>query len=147
MKANKALIEDLLKNQRFGVIATQSQNEPYTSLIAFACCKNLKNIIFSTNKNTKKYDNIIKNSRMTMLIDNRGNTPDDIKNAMAVTAIGSANEVINNKEEFLKIYLDKHPYLKGFIKKPDNALIILNVEKYIVVNRFQKVGVYCIKRG
>lgn len=135
------IIKDLLNNQRFGVIATQDKNEPYTNLVAFIHSDNLKQIILATPKNTKKYDNIIQNSRMSMLIDNRGNKPNDIKNAIVVTAIGSANEIKRNTRYFIQLYLKKHPYLSDFINSKDTAIIRLKVEKYLLVNRFQNVEI------
>jgi general stress protein 26 len=86
-------LEDLLQSQRFAVIATQGEREPYTNLVVFIHSKDLKKIIFATSKNTKKYDNIVKNSKMSMLIDNRGNKPDDIKKSIVVTAVCTADEL------------------------------------------------------
>ncbi len=134
-------LKNLLKNQRFGVIATQGSTGPYTSLVAFINSHDLKKLVFATSKNTKKYDNIIQNSRMTMLIDNRGNKPLDIKNAIAVTAFGSANEIKRNVEDLKMLYLKKHPYLSDFVNSKDTAFISLKVEKYLLVNRFQNVEI------
>ncbi len=140
-ESNIKTLKNLLQNQRFGVIATQGDNEPYTSLVAFIGSEDLKQLIFATSKNTKKYNNIIKKSRMTMLIDNRGNKPIDIKNAVAVTALGSANEIKSSKKYYKQLYLKKHPYLSDFINSKDTAFIRLKVEKYLLVNRFQNVEI------
>lgn len=134
-------IETLLESQRFAVIATQGEIEPYTNLVAFICSKDLKQIIFATSKNTKKYNNIIKNSKMSMLIDNRGNKPDDIKNAVVVTAVGIADELKHDINFYKNLYLKKHPYLEDFIKSPDTVLINLMVERFLLVDHFQNVKV------
>ena len=136
----KEKIANLLKEQRFAVIATQSKNEPYTNLVTFLVKEELKKIYFPTLKKTKKYENLSSNSRISMLIDNRGNKPKDIEKAMVVTAVGNSRETkdTNIADDFL----DKHPYLKDFIDSPDCAMIELNVEKYIVVEKFEKVTVF-----
>lgn len=137
-------LEDLLQNQRFAVIATQGEREPYTNLVAFIHSKDLKQIIFATSKNTKKYDNIIKNSKMSMLIDNRGNKPDDIKKTMAVTAVGTADELKHDYNFYKNLYLKKHPYLKDFINLHDTVLINFKLDKYLMVDNFQNVKVIII---
>ena len=134
-------LETLLQSQRFAVIATQGEIEPHTNLVAFICSKDLKQIIFATSKHTKKYNNIIKNSKMSMLIDNRGNKPDDIKNAVVVTAVGIADELKHDKNLYKNLYLKKHPYLEDFIKSPDTVLINLMVERFLLVDHFQNVKV------
>ncbi len=134
-------IKNLLESQRFAVIATQGEIEPYTNLVAFISTKDLKHIIFATSKYTKKYNNLIKNSKISMLIDNRGNKPDDIKKSVVVTAFGIANELKNDLNFYRNLYLKKHPYLEDFIKSPDTVLINLIVERFLLVDHFQNVKV------
>jgi general stress protein 26 len=134
-------LTDILSNQKFAVIATQGSEEPYTNLVAFVCTNDKKNLIFITLKNTKKYQNILNNSRMSMLFDNRDNTEWDIKNAVAITAIGSASEIKDKIDNYKKLYLEKHPYLADFVNSTESVLINLKVEKYIFVNRFQNVEI------
>ena len=135
------IIKNLLESQRFAVIATKGEIEPYANLVAFISTKDLKHIIFATSKHTKKYNNLIKNSKISMLIDNRGNKPDDIKKAVVVTAIGIADELKNDLNFYRNLYLKKHPYLEDFIKSPDTVLINLNVERFLLVDHFQNVKV------
>ena len=134
-------LENLLLSQRFSVIATQNEREPYTNLVAFINTNDLKHIIFATSKNTKKYTNLIKNSKISMLIDNRVNKPDDIRKALVVTAVGTADELKKDFDFYKKFYLKKHPYLRDFINSPDTVLINLKVEKYLFVDHFQNVKV------
>ena len=132
--------KDLLMEQRFAVIATQDKNEPYTNLVSFLADKDYKKIYFPTSKKTKKYENLSTNSKISILIDNRGNKPTDIINTIVLTAIGFSKEI---KEEKVKNdFLKKHPYLKGFINSIDCAMIEISVERYIVVNNFENVTIY-----
>jgi len=135
----KQKLKEILKNQRFAVIATQGKNEPYTNLVSFTSNENLKKIYFPTSKKTKKFENIIRNSKISILIDNRGNKPKDIKNAIAITAVGIAKEIISS--EIVNNFIKKHPYLKDFINSYNCAMIEINVEKYIIVDNFQNVNI------
>lgn len=129
----------LFKEQRFAVIATQDKLEPYTNLVTFLVGENFKQIYFPTFKNTKKYENLTSNSRISILFDNRVNKPKDIKNAIAVTAVGKSREVKDSV--VIKKFLKKHPYLKKFVNSADCAMIEIRVEKYIVVDNFQNVNI------
>lgn len=144
-KSIKEKFSNLLKHQRFAVIATQDKNQPYANLVSFLVKNDFKKIYFPTSKKTKKFQNILANSKISILIDNRGNKPIDIKNAMVVTGIGITKEIIEKKvnNEFLK----KHPYLKDFINSPNCAMIEISIEKYILVDNFENVNIYNIERN
>ena len=55
----------------FTVIATESNMQPYTSLVNFALTPDCKKVVFATTRKTQKYRNIIKTKSVALLIDNR----------------------------------------------------------------------------
>jgi nitroimidazol reductase NimA-like FMN-containing flavoprotein (pyridoxamine 5'-phosphate oxidase superfamily) len=129
------LIKGLLASQHFAVIATQSQGQPYSNLIAFAEADNLRSLLFVTGRDTKKYSNTIANKRVAVLVDSRTNQASDLNKAIAITALGTIEEVaMDNKNYFSEIYLSKHPELKDFLHKPSNALMRVDVTDYIVAS-------------
>lgn len=74
-----------------------------------------------------------------MLIDSRTNQLSDFQNAVAVTAIGIAEEMLENDRHVISpVFLRKHPHLVDFVNGPDNALISLKIGKYVIA-RFSKV--------
>lgn len=129
------LIRSLLASQRFAVIATQSEGQPYSNLVAFAEADNLRSLLFVTGRDTKKYSNTIASNRVAVLVDNRTNQPSDLDKAVAVTALGTIEEVSTDYRGYLSaIYLSKHPQLEGFLRKPSNALMRVAVTDYIVAS-------------
>jgi nitroimidazol reductase NimA-like FMN-containing flavoprotein (pyridoxamine 5'-phosphate oxidase superfamily) len=76
------LVESVLASQRFAVIATQSEGQPYSNLVAFAEADNLRSLLFVTSRDTKKYSNTAANRRVAVLADNRTNQPADLNSAM-----------------------------------------------------------------
>jgi general stress protein 26 len=130
-------LTELINKQRFCVLATADSGHPYANLVSFATTSDLKSILFATKRQTNKYRNISSESRTALLIDNRGNDPDDIKQAIIVTALGHSKEVNQGKDDKLKLFLDKHPYMKDFVEDPDCALMELDVSKYIFVKEFE----------
>jgi nitroimidazol reductase NimA-like FMN-containing flavoprotein (pyridoxamine 5'-phosphate oxidase superfamily) len=138
-------IQHLLNAQYFGVLATQGIEYPYCTLVGYAASPDYKEIIFATIRETRKYKNLKKTPNVSMLIDSQTNQVNDFKNTEALTVLGSAREVDTNSDnDYLAIYLKKHPYLKEFVSEPNCALIKVNASKYILVNNFQNVREYTI---
>jgi heme iron utilization protein len=136
----KKLLKDLFRNQLFASLATQQLTRPYNNLIAFAATQDLRDILFITRRQTHKYTNLLSNSNVSVLIDNRSNQDADFRNAVAVTAVGAAEEVKDDhKEKLLQLYLIKHHSLEKFAHSPESALFRIKVKKYFIVRNFQDV--------
>jgi heme iron utilization protein len=127
------LIKRCFDEQRFAVLATQYDGQPYTNLVAFTEFGNLRSLLFVTNRDTRKYANTLASKKVALLVDSRKNQASDLHNAVAITALGTVEEVAaDNKENLSGIYLAKHPQLKEFLYKPLTALMMVTVAEYIV---------------
>jgi heme iron utilization protein len=143
----KNQIKQLLASQRLGVLSTQYQGHPYSSLVAFSSTENLEEIYFATPKTTRKFRNLNQDNRVSMLIDNRSNEISDFHHATAVTVSGLAKEVQKaDKNRVKDIYLIKHPYLTDFVNSASCALVVIHIHKYVLVRRFQEVFELHIKK-
>ena len=133
-------IKGILDLQKLSVLATQGDGRPYGSLVAFAATADLKTLLFATKRATMKYSNLLAHPEVAMVIDTRTNQAADFSDATAVTALGEVEEVAaDDRQEFLNIYVEKHPYLKEFVESPTCALLRVRVRNYIMVSRFQNV--------
>jgi hypothetical protein len=134
-------IENLDKSELHAVLSTASRGVPYTSLIAFALNPDTGGILFATPRNTMKYRNILRNKKVSLLIDNRSNTKGDYMKAEAITLVGMAHPVRRSKKWTILagVLLRKHPDLKSFVHAPSTALVIVEPDRYIHVSRFQTV--------
>lgn len=140
LKTIKKDLKGLFESQPLAVLATQSDGQPYTSLVAFASSKDFKELYFATTRATRKYANLMANPRAALLMDNRSNKPSDFRWAMAVTALGQAQEIKGEKaKKAQSLYLAKHPELEGFLSSPTCALVGVEVRTYYLVTRFQDV--------
>lgn len=130
----------LLRAQPLAVLSTQQEGQPYASLVAFASNDDLTRLYFATARSTRKFTNIMQDSRVAMFIDNRSNNPADFQQATAVTATGRTVEVTPEKRSgVLELYLARHPYLKSFVNSPTCALCEVRVSVYFVCSNFQNV--------
>ena len=140
------LIKRVLASQRFAVLATQSEGQPYGNLIAFAEADNLRSLLFVTSRDTRKYSNTLVSKKVAVLIDSRTNQALDLNNSVAITALGTIEEAnIANKEHLSGIYLSKHPQLKDFLYKPSNALMKVSVTDYVVAT-FESVRHFPVRQ-
>jgi nitroimidazol reductase NimA-like FMN-containing flavoprotein (pyridoxamine 5'-phosphate oxidase superfamily) len=136
----RAVIRRLLAGQKLGVLATREPRSPYLSLMAFAVSKDLKHIYFATGVDTRKHANLIRFPEVSMLFDSRRNAAVDFDRAIALTALGRAEEVkVRSRKEVLGLYLRKHPTLEGFVKSPSCRIFQVRVKTYSVVTKFQQV--------
>ncbi len=133
-------IRDLFGSQNLAVLATQNNEQPYASLVAFAASEDLKYLYFVTPKTTRKFANLTANARVALLINSSTNQTADFHQAIAVTAVGEADEITGaEREQRLSLYLAKHPYLEEFAQSPTCALVRVTARSYYLVKNFQKV--------
>ena len=138
-------LEEMLKAfdaLRFGVLATSDRGKPYTSLIAFALTPDRRTLIFATPKATSKYENIINQPAVSILIDNRSQEAGDIHGAQAVTLLGTAKEVSTTAQQKAcrAVLVNRHPELAAFIDEPETSLIAVTIHQAVHVARFQDVS-------
>jgi nitroimidazol reductase NimA-like FMN-containing flavoprotein (pyridoxamine 5'-phosphate oxidase superfamily) len=133
-------ISTLFESEMLAMLATQRNGQPYASLVAFWSTNDLKQLYFVTPKSTRKFANIQSESRVALLIDNSTNQDVDFHRAIAVTVVGSAQELAEpDRSEVLVHYLDKHPHLEDFARSPTTALVHVRVRSLYLVKNFQHV--------
>ena len=138
-------IQPLLSQQRLAVLSTQRDGQPYSSLMAFAHTLDLKKLLVATGQATRKHQNILLESRVSLLVDNRSNGEEDFHKALALTIVGTAREVDRDDwSEYAQIYLAKHPYLDTFLAAPTTSFFQITVDYYLLVSQFQNVLEYRI---
>jgi len=140
MSDARSALQALLRSQPLGVLSTQGGGQPYASLVAFAEGPRAGELLFATGRATRKYANLRADRRVALLVDNRSNRESDFGEAVAVTAVGFAEELRGgDREQAQAPYLAKHPALREFLASPGCALMRLRVQSYVVVRRFQEV--------
>ena len=135
-------VATLIAQQGLGVLSTKDEDgHPYASLIAFACSPDNSELYFVTPKATRKFANLTHDGRVALLINDSVNDPADFHKATAVTVLGRATAVVEDaKDDILKIYLHKHPYLGQFARSPSCALMAIQVTGFTMVQQFQNVS-------
>lgn len=123
------------------VLATDHGGAPYTSLVAFIASENLREILFATSRDTRKYRYLQENKRVALLVDNRSNAAADFRDAIAVTILGCATELAGaERDNSLSLYVEQIPQLAEFVHSPSTALFRVAVSSYSLVEEFEKVS-------
>jgi nitroimidazol reductase NimA-like FMN-containing flavoprotein (pyridoxamine 5'-phosphate oxidase superfamily) len=137
-------LKALDETQYFAVLATNDNNKPYTSLISFAVTPDLKEVVFATPKETRKFQNLLAIKNVSLLIDTRSNRRKKLMETEAITIMGKARQVLRgrNRKWLLEIFLRKHPDLEDFVRSDSTALIAVKVARCIHVGKFQTVSVW-----
>lgn len=136
----RSRLRELCNSQKLAVVSTQSDGQPYASLVAFVASEDLRHIFFVTARTTRKFAYLTKDSRVAVLINSSTNEESDFHDAVSITVIGTAEEVRDpERENVLALYLSKHPYLEDFAHSPSCAVIKVRTKSYYMVRNFQNV--------
>jgi len=140
-------LQRLFEDQGLAVLSTFGGGQPYASLVAFAADTALERLFFCTSRSTRKYANMQATPKAALLIDSRSNRDSDFHQAVAATATGAVREINSaESEDFASRFLSRHPYLEAFVRSPSCARMVLDVNTYILVSRFQNVMELHIER-
>jgi len=141
-------VSQVLDSQGVAVLSTRGEEYPHTCLVAFVASEDLTTIAFATSRRSRKYDNIRKDGKASILVDTRNNVPDDFHKASVVSAQGSIEELAGAQAaQMERLYLVRHPYLENFLGDPTTALMGMKVASYALVSRFQNVLILDMDRG
>ena len=122
MAINQPQITALLKSERLAVLATVDASGPHQSLVRIMLNQDYNQAFFVTLRSTSKYRNLCANPHVSLLWDDR--------TGLAVGAQGLAREI--DDERRLQAFIERHPELAAFAKRPDCALIAVRIERFKV---------------
>jgi general stress protein 26 len=114
----KSFIYNFIANHKLAVISTQSaDSKPQSAVIGFGQTKNLE-IIFGTDSSSRKYNNILNNPAVSLVIG-----WDDNK---TVQLEGNAQELSENDLELIRQnYWNKSPDAESYHKNPGQRYFVV----------------------
>ncbi|MFC1812647.1 pyridoxamine 5'-phosphate oxidase family protein [Thermodesulfobacteriota bacterium] len=125
----------LIRVKDICVLSTVSQDAtPHCSLMAYVADEECREIYMTTHSSTMKYQNLLHNPAVSLLIDSRELTPRQQAQALTVSGIFQPIDDKNKKERVEARLLRRHPHLKEFTKNPDTALICIKVKSFLLLD-------------
>ncbi len=138
----RKMVADLLTAQLFAVLSTRGEKDLHSVLVAFAASEDMRQIVFVTPRQTRKFENIRKYNSVSLFVDNRTNDITDLQRLLGVEARGTVKEVEGEQRtEYQRMFVAKFPQLSWFVESPGSAVMKLEVQRYDVVYHFQNVTV------
>lgn len=129
-----------LRRHDLGVLATYGGEHPYASLVSLVLSEDGLDLVFPTDRRTRKYANLRKEPRVSVLLDNRATAASRPARAYALTVLGRAGEVERDQRPTVRArFLARHPRLRRFLDRPGTALVRVRIERVLCVERFQDV--------
>jgi len=132
----------MLHDIGFGVLATEQAGQPHTSLIAFTPLDDGQRLLFATYRNTRKFNNLTHNKRVSVLMDGRSRVGHcDTPNCFVLSAVGHVQDIgVTAYPTLLDAHLQHHPDLLTFTQDTDCVLLEMVVEAYQVVSGIDDVS-------
>jgi nitroimidazol reductase NimA-like FMN-containing flavoprotein (pyridoxamine 5'-phosphate oxidase superfamily) len=139
--ASEERIRRLATGQLYGVLCTQTDKQPYGSMVAFASSDDLARFVFATPRATRKYRILTECRNVALVVNNARESPHDMMQIEAFTATGKAREVTTASHDAMwaRLLKARHAQLTEFIAAPSTALFVVEVVRYFLVHSFQEV--------
>jgi hypothetical protein len=135
------LIEDALHTVHFAVLTTEHDGQPHASLVAITPAGGSRHLLFATYRGTRKYRNLLDNSKVAVFIDGRTLTASDMGEGFVLTALGSAEEIGEpERSAAVNGHVARHPDLESFLRSTDCALFRVTITAYQMVRGIDDVS-------
>ncbi|MGD8520661.1 MAG: pyridoxamine 5'-phosphate oxidase family protein [Desulfobacterales bacterium] len=124
----------LTREKNMCVLATIAGAKPYCSLMAYVADESCEEIYMATHRKTQKYQNLLDNPAVSLLIDTRETSRRARTRALTVEGTFHRIKDETKKNRVKEILLKTHPHLKEFVDHPDAELIRIKINAFLLLN-------------
>ena len=124
----------LVRENNTCVLATISGSKPYCSLMAYVANKPCTEIYMVTRRQTQKYQNLIANPAVGLMIDTRDVTPRSAAKAMTIEGI--FKEILDpaKVQKVRRKLLSAHPHLIDFMGQAEAKVFQIKIVSFLLLN-------------
>lgn len=134
----------IVKNNDLCVLATASEGWPHCSLMSYLSDDDVCEIYLVSNRETKKYLNLLQNPQVSLLIDTRdkedGRTREKIK-ALTVRGEFRIMHDPDKKEKIRSRFLLQHPHLADFLKDPAADVFSIRIKSFQLLDGIKDASI------
>ena len=130
-------MKEIVREKDTCVLATVSQGYPHCSLMAYVSNNECSEIYMVTQKDSRKYRNLMENPQVSLLIDTREDHHGQKQTqSMALTVAGKLQQTDNPSKyhSMRESLLDRHPRLNDFLNQPDAAIICIRISSFLLLD-------------
>ena len=115
------------------VLATTDGETPHCSLMAYVTGESNERLYLVTSRDSRKYQNIRRHPRVSLLIDTRGEQQRKLTQAVTITGncdiLQDTADIAQVKANFAR----QHPQLNDFIRKNDIAVMCVQIDFFLLL--------------
>lgn len=128
------VMKNLARTQDICVLATNTGDRPYCSLMAYVANDQASELYMATHRSTRKFRNLTDHPAVSLLIDTRTEVPRPM--VQALTVEGTCVPIVDEaKRQAVRTQLlAKHPHLAAFLDDDDCALLCVTIRSFLLLN-------------
>ena len=126
-------INDLLLRKDSCVLATTDGETPHCSLMAYVTGESGQRLYLVTSRASRKYQNILCQPRVSLLIDTRGEQQRELTQAVTIT--GNC-EILQDTAEIAEVkanFVRQYPQLIDFVRKNDVDVMCVQIDFFLLL--------------
>jgi len=127
-------MKKLAREKNSCVLATILDTKPYCSLMAYVTNEECTEIYMVTQRQTQKYQNLIANPAVSLLIDTRDTSPRSAARAMTVEGIFQKIKDPAKEKKVRRELLSAHPHLNEFMRLPEAEVIQIKIKSFLLLD-------------
>ena len=127
-------MKSLAREKNTCVLATITDRKPYCSLMAYVTDKACTEMYMVTHRQSKKYQNLIVNPAVSLLIDTRDTSPRSAARAMTVEGVFRKIKDSAKEKEVRRKLLSAHPHLNEFMGHPEAEVFQIKIRSFLLLN-------------
>lgn len=130
------IVKEMLKDNNLCVLCTAGGGLPYCSLMTYVMSDDLKTVYMVTVRESRKYRNLLENSSVSLLVDNRQriNFPSD--ESVASVTFGGVHRQLDPLEiQEVRAQLSlRHTELKEILNHPDAVIFGVALKSFLLLS-------------
>lgn len=132
-------MKELILQKDTCVLATVSEGKPHCSLMSYIVDPECRELYMVTPRHTKKYQNLLANPWVSLLIDTREDTlHSELKQKKALTISGLFQRLEAGRMKALRAkFIEKHPQLQDLVQDPAAEIFSVRFRSFQLLEGFQ----------
>ena len=126
-------MKDIVKANDLCVLATVSGGKPHCSLMSYIPDEGSHEIYLISNKQTRKYGNLMENPTVSLLIDTREEEKGEKRIYIKALTVSGEFQLINEtgKKDLIRSeFLERHPHLEEFLNDPRAEIFSIKIKSF-----------------
>jgi len=127
-------MQALAREKNSCVLATIVDTKPYCSLMAYVTNRACTEIYMVTYRQSQKFQNLITNPAVSLMIDTRDTSPRSEARAMTVEGVFQKIKDPAKEKKVRRKLLSAHPHLNEFMDHPQAEVFQVTIKSFLLLN-------------